>query len=103
MFMIFPSQNAKLIYSVESLSLEPMQDVGVVYLTVVTPFEYMEWSWSLVRNCVDIICASSSEHVHFTTHPKFHMERSKYTTNSKSLLEQRVTCSIRSQFLHKPL
>ena len=44
MFMIFPSQNAKLIYSVESLSLEPMQDVGVVYLTVVTPFEYMEWS-----------------------------------------------------------
>jgi hypothetical protein len=34
----FPSQNSKLVYSFESLSLKPMQGNGVVYLTVLAPF-----------------------------------------------------------------
>ena len=33
-----PSQNSKLVYSFESLSLEPMLDNGVVYLTVLAPY-----------------------------------------------------------------
>jgi hypothetical protein len=33
----FPSQNWKLIYSFESLSLKPMHDNGIAYLTVLAP------------------------------------------------------------------
>ena len=40
-----PSQNSKLVYSFEPLSLKPMQGKGVVYLTVLVPLndEYDEW------------------------------------------------------------
>ena len=34
----FPSQNLRLVYSFESLSLKLMHDNGVVYLTMLAPF-----------------------------------------------------------------
>ena len=34
---IFPSQNSKLVYSLESLSLKPMQGNEVVYSTALAP------------------------------------------------------------------
>ena len=34
----FPSQNLKLVYSFESLSLKSMQGNGVVYLAVLVPY-----------------------------------------------------------------
>ena len=37
--MIFPSQNPKLVYSFESLSLKPMLGNEVVYLTVLAPWD----------------------------------------------------------------
>ena len=36
--MTFPSQNSKLVYSFESLSLKPMQGSGVAYLSCLCPY-----------------------------------------------------------------
>ena len=37
MFMIFPPQNSKLVYSFKPLSCKPMQDTRAMYLTVLVP------------------------------------------------------------------
>ena len=79
----FASQNPKLVYSFESLPLKPMQGNGGVYLTMLVSFRYMEWSLSLVRNCVEIVSALISESaLDKKNNPKFHMEKSISTTKS---------------------
>ena len=37
MFMIYPTQNSKLVYTFELFLLKPMHGDGIVYLTVLAP------------------------------------------------------------------